>query len=116
MWITKQMSHDVVKWLNVVLYVFYIHYFFIQFVYECNGYKSPLEIAEITFDIILQFVLFTGAEQCVRALVDLPIDKISEDELARRPCQPATETLQKTMAIHSPHWPILRKNPVAPRG
>jgi len=57
--------------------------------------------------------LCTGVEQCLRALVGLPIDKISEVELARRPCHPATETLQKTMAIHSPHWPILRKNPGA---
>ncbi len=56
-------------------------------------------------------MLCKGVEQCVRALIGLPIDKISEAELARRPCQSATETLQKTMAICSPHWPILRKSP-----
>ncbi len=50
-------------------------------------------------------------EQCIRALVGLPIEKISEAELARRPCLSATETLQKTMAICSPQWAILRKSP-----
>ena len=56
-------------------------------------------------------VLCTATEQCVRALVGLPIDKIAETELARRPSPPAMETLQKTLAIHSPYWEVLRRNP-----
>ena len=56
-------------------------------------------------------VLCTASEQCVRALLGLPIDKIGESELARRPCAPAMETLQKTLAIHSPYWEVLRRNP-----
>ena len=49
-------------------------------------------------------VLKTASEQCLRALLNLPIEKISEDELARRPCPPAVETLQKTLAIQSAYW------------
>jgi hypothetical protein len=56
-------------------------------------------------------VLCDAAEQCVRALVGMPIDKIEEDELARRPCAAAVETLQKTLAIQSPYWSVLKKNP-----
>ena len=33
-------------------------------------------------------VLKTASEQCLRALLDLPIEKIAEEELARRPCPP----------------------------
>ena len=32
-------------------------------------------------------------------------------ELARRPNQPAMETLQKTLAIHGPYWDVLRHRP-----
>ena len=39
-------------------------------------------------------VLKTATEQCLRALLNLPIEKITEQELARRPCAPAVETLQ----------------------
>ena len=56
-------------------------------------------------------VLQTAGEQCLRALLGLPIDKISEVELARRPNQPAMETLQKTLAIHGPYWDVLRHRP-----
>lgn len=58
-------------------------------------------------------VLAEATEQCVRALMGLPIEKIEESELARRPCPSAMETLQKTLAIHSPYWEVLRKNPEA---
>lgn len=58
-------------------------------------------------------VLCTAAEQCVRALLGLPIDKIAEGELARRPNEAATETLQKTLAIQSPYWDVLRRHPEA---
>ena len=49
-------------------------------------------------------VLKTASEQCLRALLNLSIEKISEEELARRPCPPAVETLQKTLAIQSAYW------------
>jgi hypothetical protein len=56
-------------------------------------------------------VLTEATEQCVRALAGLPIEKIAEAELHRRPCAAATETLQKTMAIQTPYWNVLRANP-----
>ncbi len=55
-------------------------------------------------------VLADASEQCVRALLGLPIEKIEESELARRPCPSAVETLQKTRAIHTPYWDLLRKS------
>ncbi len=55
-------------------------------------------------------VLAEASEQCVRALLGLPIEKIEETELARRPCPAAVETLQKTLAIHTPYWDVLRKS------
>ena len=56
-------------------------------------------------------VLKTAGEQCLKALLGLPIDKISEGELARRPNLPAMETLQKTLAIHSAYWEVLKHSP-----
>lgn len=53
-------------------------------------------------------VLANASEQCVRALLGLPIEKIAESELARRPCANASETLQKTLAIQTPYWEVLR--------
>ncbi len=55
-------------------------------------------------------VLAEASDQCVRALLGLPIEKIEEAELARRPCAAAVETLQKTLAIHTPYWDLLRKS------
>ncbi len=55
-------------------------------------------------------VLCDATEQCLRALLDLPIEKISEGELARRPSPPAAETLQKTLAIHTPYWGVLSRS------
>lgn len=55
-------------------------------------------------------VIAEASEQCVRALLGMPIEKISEQELARRPSAPAAETIQKTLAIHSPYWETLRKS------
>jgi len=55
-------------------------------------------------------VLADSSEQCLRALLGLPIEKISEMELARRPCASAVETLQKTLAIHTPYWDLLRRS------
>ncbi len=54
--------------------------------------------------------LAEASEQCVRALLGMPIEKIEEAELARRPCPAAVETLQKTLAIHTPYWDLLRKS------
>ena len=55
-------------------------------------------------------VLAEASEQCVRALLGLPVEKIEERELARRPCPSAAETLQKTLAIHTPYWETLRRS------
>ena len=41
--------------------------------------------------------LCDSAEQCSRALMGQPIEKISHDELSRPPCYNAVETLQKTV-------------------
>ena len=53
-------------------------------------------------------ILASASEQCLRALLGLSIEKIEESELARRPCQAAVETLQKTLAIQLPYWEVLR--------
>ena len=37
--------------------------------------------------------------------------QIAEEELARRPCTSAMETLQKTLAIQTPYWEVLKVNP-----
>ena len=39
--------------------------------------------------------------------------KIAPQELARRPNPSAIETLQKTLAIQSPYWEVLRRFPEA---
>ncbi|XP_072162642.1 histone deacetylase 4 [Bemisia tabaci] len=49
-----------------------------------------------------------SAEECVRALLGDKVTQIKEQELTRRPCQNAIDTLQKTIAIQLPHWPHLR--------
>ena len=51
--------------------------------------------------------LCDSAEQCSRALMGHPIEKISHDELSRPPCYNAVETLQKTVAIQSQYWTSL---------
>ncbi|XP_050531145.1 histone deacetylase 4 isoform X3 [Daktulosphaira vitifoliae] len=49
-----------------------------------------------------------SAEECVRALLEEDVTPILEAELRRTPCQNAIITLQKTIAIQLPHWPILK--------
>jgi len=51
--------------------------------------------------------LCNSVEQCTRALMGLTIEKIPHEELARRPCQNAVETLQKTIAIQGQYWGCL---------
>jgi len=59
-------------------------------------------------------VLNTASEQCLSALLGgRQVDKISPEELARRPNPSAVETLQKTIAIQSPYWEVLRRFPEA---
>ncbi|XP_028044414.1 histone deacetylase 4 isoform X5 [Rhopalosiphum maidis] len=50
-----------------------------------------------------------SAEECVRALLEDEVTPIVQSELHRTPCQNAIKTLQKTIAIQLPHWPILKK-------
>ena len=57
-------------------------------------------------------VLNTATEQCLSALLGgKHVDKIAPEELARRPNPAAFETLQKTIAIQSPYWDVLRRCP-----
>ena len=57
-------------------------------------------------------VLNTATEQCLSALLGgKHVDKIAPEELARRPNPTAFETLQKTIAIQSPYWDVLRRHP-----
>ncbi|XP_025418175.1 histone deacetylase 4 isoform X2 [Sipha flava] len=50
-----------------------------------------------------------SAEECVRALLEDDVTPIVESELHRTPCQNAIKTLQKTIAIQLPYWPVLKK-------
>ncbi|XP_073832771.1 histone deacetylase 4 isoform X1 [Musca autumnalis] len=50
-----------------------------------------------------------SAQECVRALLGDPLSPIAESELKRQPCQNAIDTLQKTIAIQSQHWPCVRR-------
>ncbi|XP_037805790.1 histone deacetylase 4 isoform X1 [Lucilia sericata] len=50
-----------------------------------------------------------SAQECVRALLGDPLSPIAESELNRPPCQNAIDTLQKTIAIQSQHWPCVRR-------
>ncbi|XP_008185951.1 histone deacetylase 4 isoform X8 [Acyrthosiphon pisum] len=50
-----------------------------------------------------------SAEECVRALLEDDVTPIVQSELHRTPCQNAIKTLQKTIAIQLPHWPVLKK-------
>ncbi|VVC36540.1 Histone deacetylase domain,WD40/YVTN repeat-like-containing domain,Histone deacetylase class II [Cinara cedri] len=50
-----------------------------------------------------------SAEECVRALLEDKITPIIDSELHRAPCQNAIKTLQNTIAIQLPHWPVLKK-------
>ena len=50
-----------------------------------------------------------SAQECVKALLGEPVTPISEEELIRPPCAPAIETLLRTMAIQTPHWPCIKR-------
>lgn len=54
-------------------------------------------------------VLCDSVEQCCRSLLGQTIQKIVQEELGRRPCQNAVDTLQKTLAIQSQYWPVLSR-------
>jgi len=84
----------------------------------CFAYmtKQLRELADGKIVLVLEGgfnldVLTEASEQCARALLGLPIEKIAEEELARRPCTSAMETLQKTLAIQTPYWEVLKVNP-----
>ncbi|CAG0884696.1 unnamed protein product [Cyprideis torosa] len=47
-------------------------------------------------------------QECVSALLGDPLPPIEKSELAKKPSVAALETLQKTIAIQSHHWPLLR--------
>ena len=50
-----------------------------------------------------------SAQECVKALLGEPVTPISEEELIRPPCGPAIETLLRTLAIQTPHWPCIKR-------
>ena len=58
-----------------------------------------------TFDLRLPFY----CNLYNRALMGDKIAKICHEELERRPCKNAVETLQKTLAIHTQYWPVLAR-------
>jgi len=49
------------------------------------------------------------SEECVRALLGEPVTPIAEEELSRPPCAPAIDTLLRTIAVQTPHWPVVKK-------
>jgi len=42
-------------------------------------------------------------------LLGEPVGAISNEELIRPPCGPAIETLLRTVAIQTPHWPCIKR-------
>lgn len=50
-----------------------------------------------------------SSQECVKALLGEPLTPISEEELLRQPCKPAIETLLRTVAIQTPHWPCIKR-------
>ncbi|KAJ8683063.1 hypothetical protein QAD02_018855, partial [Eretmocerus hayati] len=49
-----------------------------------------------------------SAQECVRALLGDEPTPVRDEELTRRPCQNAIDTLQKTIAIQMSHWPCTK--------
>ncbi|XP_045027399.1 histone deacetylase 4 isoform X4 [Daphnia magna] len=50
-----------------------------------------------------------ASHECVRALLgDEPVP-IRQEELARRPCQNAIDSLHKVISIQQPHWPTIKR-------
>ncbi len=50
-----------------------------------------------------------SAQLCVKALLGEPITSMPEEELLRTPNAPAVDTLLRTIAIQTPHWPTLKR-------
>lgn len=50
-----------------------------------------------------------ATHECVRALLGDDPTPIRPEELDRRPCQNAIETLRKSIAIQLPHWPVIKR-------
>ncbi|XP_046390960.1 histone deacetylase 4 isoform X3 [Ischnura elegans] len=51
-----------------------------------------------------------ASQECVRALLGDEIAPPREEELRRPPCQNAIDTLQKIIAIQTPHWPCIKRH------
>lgn len=49
-----------------------------------------------------------SAEECVRVLLGDQPSPISRIEMSRVPCSNAILTLQKVIAVQTPHWPCLQ--------
>ncbi|CAG0915800.1 unnamed protein product [Notodromas monacha] len=47
--------------------------------------------------------------ECVRSLLGDKLPPIDDAELTRKPCQEAIDALMSTIAIQTPHWPVIRK-------
>lgn len=50
-----------------------------------------------------------SAQECVKALLGEPVTPIPEEELLRTPNPPAVDTLLRTIAIQTPHWPCIKR-------
>lgn len=82
----------------------------------CYGYmtKELMQLANGKMVLTLEggydlTSICDSAEECVRVLLgDVP-SSISEEELARVPCQNAIYTLQKVIAIQMLHWPCIEE-------
>ncbi|XP_043229076.1 histone deacetylase 4-like isoform X5 [Amphibalanus amphitrite] len=50
-----------------------------------------------------------ATEHTIRALLGDDLQPISDEELNRKPCQAAIDTLRKTIDIQVPHWPCVKR-------
>lgn len=50
-----------------------------------------------------------SAQECVKALLGEQIVPIPEEELLRTPSTAAVDTLLRTIAIQTPHWPCIKR-------
>jgi hypothetical protein len=50
-----------------------------------------------------------SAQECVKALLGEPVTPIPEEERLRTPNPAAVDTLLRTIAIQTPHWPCIKR-------
>uniref|UniRef100_T1JB29 Histone deacetylase n=1 Tax=Strigamia maritima TaxID=126957 RepID=T1JB29_STRMM len=50
-----------------------------------------------------------ASQECVRVLLGDEPTALKEEELVRKPCKPAIETLQKVLSVQAIHWPCVKR-------